>query len=71
MTTPDEKILYDLRDVMTLTSLKRSALYEALADGRLEARKMGRRTFVTRDALHRFIAALPAWEPERANTTTA
>ena len=63
---PQDKILFDLRDVMRITALKRSALYEALSTGRLEARKMGRRTFVTRAALDQFIDGLPAWEPERA-----
>ena len=62
MVTTDDKIAYDLKEVMELTSLRRSALYEVLNDGRLEARKLGRRTFVTRDALQRFMDGLPAYE---------
>ena len=63
--TIDDKLAFDIREVMAITPFKRSALYQAMAEGRLEAQKLGRRTFITRDALKRFIAAQPAYEPER------
>jgi excisionase family DNA binding protein len=37
----------------------RDAIYEGIRAGTLEARKLGRRTIITREALERFIAALP------------
>jgi excisionase family DNA binding protein len=38
----------------------RDHIYGAIRDGRLEARKLGRRTLITYDALHRFLHQLPA-----------
>jgi excisionase family DNA binding protein len=37
----------------------RDQVYAAIRDGRLEARKWGRRTIITFDALRRFLDALP------------
>jgi excisionase family DNA binding protein len=37
----------------------RDGIYEAIRDGRLEARKWGRRTLVTHEALQRFLNGLP------------
>jgi excisionase family DNA binding protein len=40
----------------------RDAIYDGIRAGTLEARKLGRRTIITRDALERFIATLPRLE---------
>jgi len=40
--------------------LGRDALYAGIRSGQLEARKLGRRTIITRDALQRFLETLPA-----------
>ena len=37
----------------------RDAIYDGIRAGALEARKLGRRTIITREALERFIGALP------------
>jgi len=37
----------------------RDQVYAAIRDGRLEARKWGRRTLITHDALQKFLNALP------------
>jgi excisionase family DNA binding protein len=37
----------------------RDGIYAAIRDGRLEARKWGRRTLITDEALRRFLDALP------------
>lgn len=54
-----DKVLFSVPEVMAATGLGRSTLYVAMASGRLEPRKLGRRTMVTRDALDRFVASLP------------
>jgi excisionase family DNA binding protein len=38
----------------------RDSIYEGIRAGTLEARKLGRRTIITRDALQRFLETLPA-----------
>jgi excisionase family DNA binding protein len=40
----------------------RDSIYDAIRAGTLDARKLGRRTLITRDALERFIATLPRLE---------
>ena len=37
----------------------RDGIYQAIRDGRLEARKWGRRTIITHTALERFLNTLP------------
>jgi excisionase family DNA binding protein len=37
----------------------RDQVYAAIRDGRLEAKKFGRRTIITYDAFNRFLNALP------------
>jgi excisionase family DNA binding protein len=44
------------------TGVGRDKIYGAIKDGRLEARKFGRRTIITLDALERFLCALPPLE---------
>ena len=41
-------------------TLSRSALYVAMKEGRLTARKCGRRTLILREELERFLQSLPA-----------
>ena len=38
----------------------RDSIYDGIRAGTLEARKLGRRTIITRDALQRFLDTLPA-----------
>ena len=42
-----------------VAGIGRTKLYEAIADGRLKARKLGKRTLILRDDLRQFLAALP------------
>jgi excisionase family DNA binding protein len=42
------------------TKLGRDGIYEAIADGRLIARKFGRRTLILREDGEAFLKALPA-----------
>ena len=41
------------------TGIGRDGIYAAIRDGRLEARKWGRRTLITDEALQRFLNGLP------------
>jgi excisionase family DNA binding protein len=40
-------------------NIGRDGIYSAIRDGRLEARKWGRRTLITDEALQRFLNGLP------------
>jgi excisionase family DNA binding protein len=42
-----------------VAGLGRTTVYQAIAEGQLVARKVGKRTIILRQDLHRFLAALP------------
>lgn len=42
-----------------IAGLGRTAVYEAISDGRLLARKAGKRTIILRSELQQFLTALP------------
>jgi len=44
-----------------IAGIGRSTIYEELASGRLKAKKLGRRTIVTEQALSEWMAGLPAY----------
>ena len=48
-----------LVEASIISGIGRTKLYEAIADGKLTARKNGSRTIVLRDELMRFLASLP------------
>ena len=52
-------IAYTIREACEASGLSRSALYIALKEKRLIARKAGSRTLIERAELVRFIASLP------------
>jgi excisionase family DNA binding protein len=45
-----------------IAGIGRTKIYEAIADRRLKARKLGKRTIVLRSDLQEFLAALPVLE---------
>ena len=55
-----DNLAYSLEHAGQVTGIGRSALYIAVRDGRLVARKCGRRTVVLKRDLEAFLAALPA-----------
>lgn len=55
-----EQIAMSVAEAALRTGLGRDQIYNAIRDGRLEAKKFGRRTVITLDALHRFLGELPA-----------
>jgi excisionase family DNA binding protein len=53
------KIALSVSEAATEAGVGRDQVYGAIRDGRLEARKWGRRTLITYDALQRFLNGLP------------
>lgn len=54
------KMAYSVDEAAMRAGLGRDAIYSAVREGKLEAKKMGRRTLVTADALRRYLENLPA-----------
>ena len=50
---------YSIAEVMTQSGLGRDTIYKAIHEGRLKARKLGRRTVVLAGDLQAFLEALP------------
>jgi excisionase family DNA binding protein len=53
------KLLHSVSDACALLGIGRTTLYALLNDGSLEARKVGRRTFLTQKSLQVFIESRP------------
>jgi excisionase family DNA binding protein len=53
------KLAVSVAEAAFETGVGRDKLYAAIRDGRLEAKKFGRRTLITIDALRRFLDGLP------------
>jgi excisionase family DNA binding protein len=65
MTTIDRNVTgrraaYTIKEVCALTGLGRDGVYRAINEGRLRARKFGKRTLVLDPDLHGFLESLPA-----------
>ncbi|OCC05079.1 hypothetical protein BA190_09190 [Labrys sp. WJW] len=61
-TAPPQKLAYTVKEACEATTLKMSALYYLLREGKLRARKIGRRTVVLADDLKAYLDSLPAAE---------
>ena len=61
-----EKMAYSIDETADQAGLCRDSIYQAIRDGKLEARKAGRRTLVTAEALRRYLDNLPTLEPPPA-----
>lgn len=55
-----DKRAYSLPEVVKLTSLGRSKIYENIASGDLRAVKLGKRTLILSEDLDAFLKNLPA-----------
>jgi excisionase family DNA binding protein len=51
---------YSIAEVMAQSGLGRDSIYKSIREGRLKAKKFGRRTLVLSSDLQRFLEALPA-----------
>ena len=54
------RMAYSVDEAALQANIGRDKIYAAIRDGTLEAKKAGRRTLVTAEALRRFIDRLPA-----------
>lgn len=50
-----EKLAYSIRETARALSVGRTSVYAMLADGRLEAFKLGRRTLVKAESIQRLV----------------
>lgn len=50
-----EKIAYSINDTARTLSLGRTSIYAMIADGRLEAFKLGRRTLIRAESIRRLV----------------
>jgi excisionase family DNA binding protein len=53
------KLALTINEAVAVCPFGRSLLYEEIRNGRLPARKIGRRTFILRSDLERFLAEMP------------
>jgi excisionase family DNA binding protein len=58
-TTETGRRAHSIAETCALIGLGRDTVYTAIRDGRLVARKLGRRTLITDDDLRQFLAGLP------------
>jgi excisionase family DNA binding protein len=54
-----EKMAFSVDEAAMRAGLGRDRIYSAIRNGALVARKFGRRTIITADALQRFLDGLP------------
>ncbi|TCK30147.1 excisionase family DNA binding protein [Ancylobacter aquaticus] len=54
-----ETLAYDVNDAMRVLSIGRNKLYDEITAGRLDARKVGRRTVIPRAAIEAWLSNLP------------
>ncbi|MCB4771050.1 helix-turn-helix domain-containing protein [Ancylobacter sp. Lp-2] len=57
--TGEHPVAFDVMGAARILSVGRSTVFEEIRAGRLEARKIGRRTLITRAAIEAWLAALP------------
>jgi excisionase family DNA binding protein len=55
---PSDKVAYTITEIVHLSGLGRSSIYKAIGEGRLIARKSGRRTMVLADDLFAWLHGL-------------
>ena len=54
-----QAVMHPIERACTISGCGRTKLYQLIALGFLDARKLGRRTLVTDESLRRFLAGLP------------
>lgn len=54
-----EKLAFSVEEAAFRIGMGRDGIYDAIRKKRLDARKAGRRTLITADALRRFVEGLP------------
>lgn len=59
----ESPLAYTIAEACAATRVGRTVLYELIRDGKLPARKCGRRTVILADDLRRWIESLPTIQP--------
>lgn len=72
MSNAFEKEGLSVTEASEIAGIGRTKIYEAISDGRIKARKLGKRTLILRSDLHGFLQELPTVEsvivkPSRRN----
>ncbi|MCH7618670.1 MAG: helix-turn-helix domain-containing protein [Candidatus Marinimicrobia bacterium] len=57
------KVAFSVAEVTRVAPVGRTGVYEALKNGRLKARKNGKRTIILADDLAEWLCSLPDYEP--------
>ncbi|MCH2497392.1 MAG: helix-turn-helix domain-containing protein [Erythrobacter sp.] len=64
---PRKPFAYSVEEAAKIAGLSRSSIYLALGDGRLTARKAGRRTIICPQDLQKFVRDLPLFEGKNSS----
>jgi len=56
---PDWKLSYRIDEAVAATGIGRTALFERIREGKIEARRDGKFTLIERDELVRYLKSLP------------
>jgi excisionase family DNA binding protein len=65
--TMNSPLAYSIAEACAVARAGRTALYEAIRSGALQARKRGRKTLILPDDLRRWIDGHPALESKRSS----
>jgi excisionase family DNA binding protein len=57
-----DKMAFSVDEAAVRANIGRDGIYQAIREKRLDAKKLGRRTLITADALRRFLDSLPLLE---------
>jgi len=57
-----DKMAFSVDEAAVRANIGRDGIYQAIREKRLHAKKLGRRTLITADALRRFLDNLPVLE---------
>jgi excisionase family DNA binding protein len=59
-----EKLIYTIKETAAATGVGRTSIYGAIAEGKLKANKLGRRTLIPASALRAWLGALQEKEAD-------
>jgi len=65
-TADDVKITYSVNEAIRATGYGRTRLYELMAAGKFDARKDGKKTVITAQSIHDYLASLPRFKSGNA-----
>jgi excisionase family DNA binding protein len=60
-------LVFDAEGAAYQLAISERQVWTLIAEGQLNALRLGRRVVITNEELTRFVATLPAWEPQEAH----